>query len=392
MLAGLDPADLKARLERLRLAQAQSLDKADTTHIAAQNVPSPAPRRPPTRGYMPSAAPALSALPSYAPLRPARPVDLGVFDKDFEAAGDLQGSPIDDWGNSPLGDRVRRMLLTPGPHHTREPAQPSLRDRLLFNEADAYDNTVLGAAGLAPPRLTSNGLMTTGRSVLPRSMTDAYLQRQRERVREFKARETFPLPAPRGLGQLAAAGAGRILGNAQSPESWILWSPTGRLASAIFDGAVDLAGNLAVQGSQVEAGLRDEISLPEIAESAALGAGKGQIDHSLEPYLTEALAPVGRQLRKADDAISREWKGFLEAADDRLGRAGGAASQGWTRFMNLAGDQFNRASDPMMNFEAWQYLRDLLQRRSALPSPSGNPGARALPQPDIPGAMPPSQR
>ena len=392
MQAGLNPADLKARLERLRLAQAQSLDKADTAHTETQSVASPAPRRPPTRGYMPSVAPSLSALPSYAPFRPARPVDLGVFDKSFETAGDLQGSPIDDWGNSPLGDRVRRMLLTPGSHHIREPAQPSLWDRLLFNEADAYDNTVLGAAGLAPPRLTSNGLMTTGRGTLPRSMTDAYLQRQRERVKEFKARETFPLPAPRGLGQLAAAGAGRILGSAQSPENWILWSPAGRLAGAIFDSAVDLASNLAVQNSQVEAGLRDEINLPEVAESAAFGAGKGQIGHSLEPYMTEAFAPVGRQLAKADDAISREWKGFLEAADDRLGRAGDAASRGWTQFMNLAGEQLNRASDPMRNFEAWQYLRDLLQRPSALPLPSGNPGAGTLPQPDIPGAMPPSQR
>jgi len=370
MPAGLDPEALRARLERARLAQAYSNVTVPANGSDVSDAPPSGPVRPPTRGYMPS-PPASPHVPlPYAAFRPARPVDLGVFDKTFETADELQGSPIYDWGTSPLGDRVRQALSTPGPHHTRQSPQPSLWDRFLFNEADQYDNTLMGATGLLPPQLAPTGRMSMQR-------WNQLIREAAQRRQAFRRREKFPLPAPDGLGQWAAAGLGYLAGKARAPENWIWWSPPGRLPALMFDGLMGLAPDLMVQDMQIRAGLRNKVDAGE-----AIAAGAGNIAQN-------RMFDIGKTvLRGGWEMVQPEWGQLRTVVARNLGKAGNAVGRGWDEVLGAADDQLGRAGDPKRNFEAWQYLKDLLQGRlDSYSNPDGQ-WMQASPRPDIPGAMP----
>lgn len=276
MPAGLNPADLKARLERLRLAQAGLDGRAVDTGGAVFS----GPVNSPTRGYMPAES----------------------------------------------RDRV------PSPHLPRQAPQPSLWDRFLFNEQDGYDNTLMGATGLLPPQVAPTGRRS-------QQAWDELKRAAAERREAFRQREQFPLPSPRGTGQWTAAALGQAVGAMRSPENWIWWSPENLPAALAFDGLMGAGPNLLAQDMQVRAGLRDEVDMGDV-----VGAGLKSI--GLNKIVDGGRAVLG--------PIWRELAPQLDAAGARISR------------------EFGTAGDPMRNFEAWQYLRDLLQSR---PDPYSGPRA-----------------
>jgi hypothetical protein len=91
--------------------------------------------------------------------------------------------------------------------------------------------------------------------------------------------------------------------------------------------------NLLAQDMQARAGLRDKVSVEE-----ALAAGGRNI------FVNWAMGAGHAALRGAWHLLRPE----LEQA-------------------------FSKAGDPLRNFEAWQYLKNLLQRSPVPPSNSGNP-------------------
>lgn len=244
MPAGLNPADLQARLERLRLAQAGRDSAAADTGSTAYS----GPLKPPTRGYMSSEA----------------------------------------------HDR------TPPVHRPRQTPQPSLWDRFLFNEGDGYDNTLMGATGLLPPQVAPTGRRS-------QQAWDELKRASAERRDAFRQREQFPLPSPRGTGQWAAAVLGQAVGAARSPENWIWWSPENLPAALTFDGLMGAGPNLLAQDMQVRAGLRDEVGIGEAVAAGLKSIGLNKIFDGGRAVLDPIWRELAPQLDAAGAGISREF-------------------------------------------------------------------------------------
>jgi hypothetical protein len=271
MPAELDPEALRARLERARLAQA-NIPAVDERSDGATTATFGS-VRPPTRGYLPEAPAPHPAL-----------------------------------------------------HRLHSSPQPSLPDRFRFNEGDGYDNTLVGAAGLLPPQMAPTGRMSQRRW--------ADLAREAaERRKAFHRREQFPLPAPKGAGQWAAAALGQLAAQAQSPENWIWRSPANIWAALAFEGLMGAGPNLLAQDMQTRPGLRDKVSVED-----AVRAGTRNI-------------AMNRAMGVGDTVLRGTWRLLRPELEQA----------------------FSKAGDPLRNFEAWQYLKNLLQRSPVPPSNSGNP-------------------
>jgi hypothetical protein len=277
MPAGLNPEDLKARLQRARFAQLSD-------RIAA-----------------------------------AMNDDLAMATANFKPPPGPSDVP------SPVAS-----------HRLRTSPQSSLWDRFLFNAADAYDNTLVGATDLLPPQVTPTPRMAPQR-------WDELKRDAARRRKAFRQREKFPLPVPSGADQWSAAGLGQLAGLVRSPESWVLWGPESLPAALAFDGLMGFGPNLLVQDMHVRAGLRDKVKLDD-----ALRAGAEEI-------ALERATDIGAGMLR--DAW-RQTRPQLNALGTKIERG------------------LQKVSDPLRNFEAWQYLKDLLQSR---PNPRANPDHPRVP-------------
>jgi hypothetical protein len=154
-----------------------------------------------------------------------------------------------------------------------------------------------------------------------------------ERRKAFRRREQFPLPAPEGASQWAAAALGQLAGQAQSPENWIWWSPVNIPAALAFEGLMGAGPIILAQDMQIRAGLRDKLSAEEAVGAAARNVALNKVMGAGHTVLRDT------------------WRLLRPELEQALSRAG----------------------DPLRNFEAWQYMKGLLQSRPAPRSNSGRP-------------------
>jgi hypothetical protein len=195
----------------------------------------------------------------------------------------------------------------------------------------------MGATDLLPPQITPTPRMAPQR-------WDELKRDAAGRWQAFRRREQLPLPVPSGADQWMAAGLGYLAGKARSPQNWILWSPESLPAALAFEGLMGFGPDLLVQDMQMRAGLRDKIKLDD-----ALLAGAGSI-------------AFGRTTDFGGKVFRNSWREIrpqLDALGLKIERG------------------FQKAGDPLRNFEAWQYLKDLLQSRPDLRANPDHPQAPA---------------